>query len=94
MHLCDNPERYLDEAVATLNSIPSRSRSAKMNLLLGQLHLRRGFERSAISCFKDVLKVLADTVHRPPCMVVAPIGMEDCFCDSRNIPCAWRQQKA
>jgi hypothetical protein len=62
LHLCDNVDAFLDEAVDLLNSIPARSRNAKINLLLGQMHLKRRYERSATSCFKDVLKVGVNNV--------------------------------
>lgn len=43
-------------AKEVLESVPARSRTAKVNMVLGNLFWESGWERSAVSCFKEVLK--------------------------------------
>ena len=54
---CNIAVKELRQAVATLESIPQRHRTAKVNMALGKLYYEGGMERPAIVAFKEVLKV-------------------------------------
>ncbi|KAJ7377277.1 Anaphase promoting complex subunit 7 [Desmophyllum pertusum] len=45
------------EATAILEGISQKQRSLKINMSLAKLYQRQGMERSAISCYKEVLRV-------------------------------------
>ncbi|KAI8491823.1 Anaphase promoting complex subunit 7 [Branchiostoma belcheri] len=44
------------DAMSILESVPAKQRTAKVNMALGKLYQKAGMERSAISCFKEVLR--------------------------------------
>ncbi|XP_003740724.1 anaphase-promoting complex subunit 7 [Galendromus occidentalis] len=44
-------------ATSTLENIPLKQRTPKMNMALGRLYQSQGNDRGAIACYKDVLKV-------------------------------------
>ncbi|XP_074641940.1 anaphase-promoting complex subunit 7-like isoform X2 [Tubulanus polymorphus] len=48
-------KQYRD-AISVLEGISSRQRTAKINKALGQLYQKTGNDRSAITCFKEVLR--------------------------------------
>lgn len=57
MHLCYVKLKQYQKAVCILQSIAARSRNVKINMALGMLYKETGMERSAISAFKEVLRV-------------------------------------
>ena len=46
-------------ALSVLESVPPRTRTASLNMLLGTLYHKTGIERPAVTAFKEVLKVRA-----------------------------------
>lgn len=46
-----------DQAIQTLQSIPARQRTPKINMALANLYRLSGNERSAITAYKEVLRV-------------------------------------
>lgn len=46
-----------DQAISTLQSIAARQRSAKINMALAKLYHQSGMERSAVTFYKEVLRV-------------------------------------
>lgn len=57
MHLCYVKLKQYQKAVCILQSIAARSRNAKINMALGMLFKETGMERSAVTAFKEVLRV-------------------------------------
>ncbi|KAI5703372.1 hypothetical protein M8J75_010997 [Diaphorina citri] len=56
MHLCYQKLKDTDESFNILTSIPGKQRTPKVNMALGQMYQDNGNERSAITCYKEVLK--------------------------------------
>ncbi|XP_064618636.1 anaphase-promoting complex subunit 7-like [Lineus longissimus] len=56
IHLCHNQLKQYREAIGVLEGINSKQRTARINMALGQLYQRTGMDRSAITCFKEVLR--------------------------------------
>lgn len=56
VHICCVKQKQFQKAIDILQSIPTRSRSLKINMALGNLHKDVGAERNAITCYKEVLK--------------------------------------
>lgn len=56
IHLCCMKQNLKHSAVEVLESIQARLRTPKVNMALGNLYLESGFERSAITAFKEVLR--------------------------------------
>lgn len=46
-----------DQAISTLQSITAKQRTPKMNMALAKLYHQSGLERSAITAYKEVLRV-------------------------------------
>jgi anaphase-promoting complex subunit 7 len=44
-------------AIAALESVPAKSRTPRINMALGRLYHASGLERSAITAYKEVLRV-------------------------------------
>lgn len=57
MHLCHVKLQHSDQAIDVLQSIPGKQRNAKINMALAKLYHQSGMERSAITAYKEVLKV-------------------------------------
>lgn len=57
IHLCYVKLKQYQKAMNILQSVPARTRTAKINMALGNLHRDAGMERSAITCYKEVLRV-------------------------------------
>lgn len=49
--------RQNDQAINTLQSIPGKQRNPKINMALAKLYQQGGMERSAITAYKEVLRV-------------------------------------
>jgi anaphase-promoting complex subunit 7 len=45
------------QAIVVLQSIPGKLRNAKINMALAKLYQQGGMERSAITAYKEVLRV-------------------------------------
>lgn len=58
IHLCYIKLKQVQKALSVLQSIPARSRIVKINMALGHLYRNSGMERSAITCYKEVLRVM------------------------------------
>nr|CAD7449488.1 unnamed protein product [Timema bartmani]CAD7460693.1 unnamed protein product [Timema tahoe] len=56
IHACHVSLKQYNQAIMVLQSIPCKQRNAKINMALGKLYQQAGMERSAITCFKEVLK--------------------------------------
>lgn len=56
IHLCYIKLKQVQKALSVLQSIPARSRIVKINMALGHLYRNSGMERSAITCYKEVLR--------------------------------------
>lgn len=56
MHCCYQKLKDIDESFNILTSIPGKQRTPKVNMALGQMYQDNGNERSAITCYKEVLK--------------------------------------
>ncbi|KAK7793832.1 hypothetical protein R5R35_014328 [Gryllus longicercus] len=56
IHLCHVHLKQNHQAMMVLQSIPGRQRTAKINMALGKLYRLGGMERSAVSCYKEVLR--------------------------------------
>lgn len=57
MSLCYLRLKEHKEATTILEGISQKQRSPKINMSLAKLYQRQGMERSAISCYKEVLRV-------------------------------------
>lgn len=60
IYLCYIKLKQVQKALSVLQSIPARSRTVKINMALGHLYRNSGMERSAITCYKEVLRVKND----------------------------------
>lgn len=56
LHVCFVKQKQYQKAIEMLQSVPTRSRTAKINMALGNLHRDNGAERTAIACYKEVLR--------------------------------------
>ncbi|XP_030761563.1 anaphase-promoting complex subunit 7 [Sitophilus oryzae] len=56
IHLCCLALKQRKAAADILQSIPARQRTPKINMALGNIYKEVGMERSAITCFKDVIR--------------------------------------
>lgn len=56
IHKCCLALKQVNAAIEMLQSIPARSRTPKINMALGSLYRDGGMERSAITCYKEVLR--------------------------------------
>ena len=46
-----------EQAISTLQSIAARQRTVKINMALAKLYHQAGMERSAMTAYKEVLRV-------------------------------------
>lgn len=53
---CYNKLNDSRQAMAVLESIPPKQRTSKLNMVLGKIYQKYGMERSAITCYKEVLR--------------------------------------
>ncbi|XP_044272274.1 anaphase-promoting complex subunit 7 [Tribolium madens] len=56
IHKCCMALKQVNEAIEMLQSIQARLRTPKINMALGNLYSEAGMERSAITCYKEVLR--------------------------------------
>ncbi|KAG0416350.1 hypothetical protein HPB47_006485 [Ixodes persulcatus] len=56
IYTCHVNMKQQSQAITALESIPGKQRSARVNMALGQLYQQNGNERSAITCYREVLK--------------------------------------
>lgn len=56
IYLCCIAQKQKKAAADILQQIAARSRTPKINMALGNLYKEIGMERSAITCFKEVLR--------------------------------------
>ncbi|KAK8769574.1 hypothetical protein V5799_013963 [Amblyomma americanum] len=56
IHVCHVNMKQPTQAISALESIPGKQRSSRVNMALGQLYQQSGNERSAITCYREVLK--------------------------------------
>ena len=47
-----------NQALGVLESVTPRTRNSRANMLLGDLYKKSGMERSAITAYKEVIKVI------------------------------------
>lgn len=57
IHLCHVGLKQSHQAITVLQSIPGKQRNAKINMALARLYQQGGMERSAITSYKEVLRV-------------------------------------
>jgi anaphase-promoting complex subunit 7 len=57
IHVCHVNLKQSHQAIVVLQSIPGKLRNAKINMALAKLYQQGGMERSAIACYKEVLRV-------------------------------------
>lgn len=55
-HICFLKQKQIQKAVEVLQSIHARNRTASINMALGNLYTETDMERSAITCYKEVLR--------------------------------------
>lgn len=56
IYTCHMNLKQQSQAITALESIPGKQRSARVNMALGKLYQQNGNERSAITCYREVLK--------------------------------------
>lgn len=56
IHVCHVNMKQPAQAISALESIPGKQRSSRVNMALGKLYQQSGNERSAITCYREVLK--------------------------------------
>lgn len=56
LHLCYMRTGQKNRGIEALESIPAKQRTPKVNQALGQVYQAAGMERSAVACFREVLK--------------------------------------
>ncbi|KAJ9580300.1 hypothetical protein L9F63_004040, partial [Diploptera punctata] len=56
IHVCHIHLKQNHQAILVLQSIPGKLRNAKINMALAKLYQQGGMERSAITCYKEVLR--------------------------------------
>lgn len=56
IYLCCMAQKQRKAAADILQEIAARSRTPKINMALGNLYKEMGMERSAVTCFKEVLR--------------------------------------
>lgn len=56
LHLCHTNLKQFSQAIGVLESIPGKQRTTCINMALAKLYQQTGMERSAMTCFKEVLK--------------------------------------
>lgn len=57
MHICYVKLKQNQNAICILQSIAGRYRNSKINMALGNLYRDSGLERSAITAYREVLRV-------------------------------------
>jgi hypothetical protein len=57
IHVCHVNLKQNHQAIVVLQSIPGKLRNAKINMALAKLYQQGGMERSAITAYKEVLRV-------------------------------------
>jgi len=57
IHVCHVNLKQNHQAIVVLQSIPGKLRNAKINMALAKLYQQGGMERSAITSYKEVLRV-------------------------------------
>jgi hypothetical protein len=60
IHVCHVNLKQNHQAIVVLQSIPGKLRNAKINMALAKLYQQGGMERSAITSYKEVLRVRND----------------------------------
>lgn len=55
-HICFIKLKQIQKAIDVLQNIPGRNRTPCINMALGDLYKETGLERSAITCYKEVLR--------------------------------------
>ncbi|XP_063242706.1 anaphase-promoting complex subunit 7 isoform X2 [Bacillus rossius redtenbacheri] len=56
IHMCHVNLKQNNQAIVVLQSVPAKQRNARINMALGKLYQQSGMDRSAITCYKEVLK--------------------------------------
>lgn len=56
LHICCIKMKQPQNAIDVLQSIAARTRTPKINMALGNLYKEAGLERSAVTCYKEVLR--------------------------------------
>lgn len=56
MYLCRINMKQPQKAIEILQTVPARTRIPKVNMALGDLYMEAGLERSAATCYKEVLR--------------------------------------
>jgi hypothetical protein len=57
IHECRVSQNDGAGAIAALETVPAKARNPRINMALGKLYSARGLERSAITAYKEVLRV-------------------------------------
>lgn len=55
-HICFIKQKQISKAIDILQNIPARNRTICINMVLGNLLKETGMERSAVTCYKEVLR--------------------------------------
>jgi len=56
MYQCMHKMKQFSEALTVLENISSKKRTARVNLALAKMYLHEGKDRSAITCYKEVIR--------------------------------------
>lgn len=77
IHLCYMKVKQYQQAMCILQSIPARLRTCKINMALGNLYRDSGMERSAITCYKEVLRESCLAIEAAECLLALGVkGIE------------------
>ncbi|CAB4056281.1 unnamed protein product [Lepeophtheirus salmonis] len=96
IYVCQLKTSQPPAAFSTLQSIPAKQRSPRVNMALGQLYYHAGMERPAIACYKEVLKACPLAIEAA--QILMHLGVKakeinsltlDFKCVSEDLPEPW-----
>ncbi|KAF4514154.1 UNVERIFIED_CONTAM: hypothetical protein B566_EDAN019255 [Ephemera danica] len=88
-------------AIAALESVPAKQRSARINMALGHLYRSAGLERSAITAYKEVLRETPVALEAAEALLSLGVSgnevgslMLNAFCKLQGVDCSRSSQAA
>lgn len=66
IHLCQKEQQQYANAIKTLESIPARQRTAKINMALGEMYQKERATSQAIICFREVISPTSQLAFSSP----------------------------
>jgi len=77
IYLCLMKLQDYRQALTTLENISPKQRTIKINMKLGKLYQKHGMERSAITCYKEVLRSSSIALEAACCLIRLGISVQE-----------------